>query len=130
MCIIIYFVAPLAFEATVPTNFPLYFLSLIIFITVSLSLGCILGLIVKEQAKLTMISQLVFLPSIMLSGIMFPVNLLPQVLELIGKIFPAAWGYELMLNQGFQLSILLPLLVIFSIAMIINVILLRKQNIV
>lgn len=71
-CIIILLLAPVLFEATLPIHFPRFFFALAIYIIVSLSIGCILGLIVKNQAKLTMIAQLVFLPSIMLSGIMFP----------------------------------------------------------
>ena len=51
---------------------------------------------VRDQAKLTMFSQLIFLPSIMLSGILFPSDLLPEFLQMLGRIFPAAWGYRLM----------------------------------
>jgi len=119
MCAIIYVVAPIAFDATPPANLPLYFGSLAIFIAVSLSIGSVLGLVVKNQAKLTMISQLVFLPSIMLSGIMFPVDLLPRFLEIIGKAFPATWGYELMSNGGLEAQLFIPLAVIFAVAVFI-----------
>ena len=81
----------------------------------SLSIGSILGLVVKNQAKLTMIAQLVFLPSIMLSGIMFPIDLLPDFLEAIGRIFPASWGYRLMLDNGFCLENLWYLILVFCV---------------
>lgn len=68
MSAIIYIVAPIAFDAAVPASLPLYMGSLAIFIAVSLSIGCVLGLLLKNQAKLTMVSQLFFLPSIMLSA--------------------------------------------------------------
>ena len=55
-----------------------------------------LGVAVRDQAKLTMFSQLVFLPSILLSGIMFPSELLPGILGAAGRIFPASWGFCLM----------------------------------
>ena len=77
MCAIIYIIAPIAFHATLPRNPLTYFGSLAVFIAVSLSVGCVLGLAAKSQAKLTMLSQVIFQPSIMLSGIMFPVDLLP-----------------------------------------------------
>ncbi len=128
MSIIIFLIAPISFDAALPTNFPLYFISLAIFIVVSLSIGCILGLIVKNQAKLTMVSQIIFLPSIMLSGIMFPIDLLPNIFELVGKVFPAAWGYRLMLNNGFQVENLWALLVFFIIALLLNFLLLKKQS--
>ena len=119
MSAIICIIAPMAFDATVPASLPSYFGSLAIFIGVSLSIGSVLGLAVKNQAKLTMISQLIFLPSIMLSGIMFPIDLLPRLFESAGKIFPAAWGYQLMTDNGFSFGNLWPLLAIFAVAAVL-----------
>lgn len=126
MCTIIYITAPIAFGASSPVNPPLYFSSLAIFIAVSLSIGSVLGVLVKSQSKLTMISQLIFLPSIMLSGIMFPADMLPKVLELAGKVCPASWGYYLMGDQGFYMGNLWPLLVIFLGAAILCGFLLKR----
>ena len=119
---------PILFEAALPTNLPLFFLALAIYVIVSLSIGSILGLVVKNQAKLTMIAQLVFLPCIMLSGIMFPIELLPKTFEIIGEIFPASWGYKLMIDGGFRLENLWYLLLVFVAAIIVCGILLKKQK--
>ena len=127
-CAIILQLAPILFEAALPIQFPFFFFALAIYIIVSLSIGSILGLIVNNQAKLTMIAQLVFLPSIMLSGIMFPLNLLPDFLKTIGRIFPASWGYRLMLDNGFCLENLWYLILVFCAAVIICAILLNKQK--
>lgn len=127
-CAIILLLAPILFEAALPVQLPLFFLALAIYIIVSLSIGSILGLVVKNQAKLTMIAQLVFLPSIMLSGIMFPIDLLPDFLEATGRIFPASWGYRLMLDNGFCLENLWYLILVFCVAVIICAILLNKQK--
>lgn len=121
MSAIIYCVAPIAFDATPPANLPLYFGSLAVFIAVSLSVGSVLGLAVKKQAKLTMISQLIFLPSIMLSGILFSIDL-----RIVGTIFPATWGYTLMADDGFSFSNLWPLAAILLVAVIILGFLLKK----
>ena len=80
------------------------------------------------KAKLTMIAQLVFLPSIMLSGIMFPVTLLPDFLEAIGRFFPASWGYRLMSDNGFCLENLWYLILVFCATVIICEILLNKHK--
>ncbi len=127
-CVIILLLAPILFEATLPVQLPFFFFALAIYIIVSLSIGSILGLIVKNQTKLTMIAQLVFLPSIMLSGIMFPIDLLPDFLETIGHVFPASWGYQLMLDNGFCLENLWYLILVFSVAVIVCAILLNKQK--
>jgi ABC-2 type transport system permease protein len=126
MCTIIYIVAPVAFDAAPPANMALYFGSLAIFIAVSLSIGSVLGLSVKNQAKLTMISQMIFLPSIMLSGIMFPADLLPGFFKIVGKIFPATWGYKLMADSSFYFGSLWPLAVILSATVLLCIFLLKR----
>ena len=127
-CIVILLLAPILFKASLPTQLPIFLLSLTIYIIVSLSIGCILGLTLKNQAKLTMLTQLVFLPSIMLSGIMFPISLLPDFLQVIGHVFPAYWGYRLMLENGFSIENLWYMLFIFCIAVMIGILLLNKQK--
>lgn len=127
-CIVILLLAPILFKASLPTQLPIFLLSLTIYIIVSLSIGCILGLTLKNQAKLTMLTQLVFLPSIMLSGIMFPISLLPDFLQVIGHVFPAYWGYRLMLENGFSIENLWYILFIFCIAVMIGILLLNKQK--
>ena len=97
-CAVIVLLAPVLFEAILPAWLPIFFFALAIYIISSLSIGSILGLIIKNQAKLSMIAQLVFLPSIMLSGIMFPIDLLPGFLEATGRFFPASRGYRLNKN--------------------------------
>ena len=126
--VVIMLLAPILFEAALPTQLPFFFFALAIYIIVSLSIGSVLGLIVKNQAKLTMIAQLVFLPSIMLSGIMFPINLLPDFLEVLGRVFPASWGYRLMLDNGFCLENLWYLILICFAAVIVCGIVLKKQK--
>ena len=126
--IILYIAAPLAFNAEIPKNPVLYFASLAIFIAVSLSIASIIGLAVKDQAKTSMVSIIIFLPSIMLSGIMFPIELLPKAFEMVGKIFPASWGYKVMADSTFQLENLLPLVVILILAICVCGILLRKVD--
>ena len=128
MSIILYIAAPLAFNAEIPENPMLYFASLAIFIAVSLSIASIIGLAVKDQAKTSMVSIIIFLPSIMLSGIMFPIELLPKAFEMVGKIFPASWGYKIMADSTFQLENLLPLVVILILAICVCGILLRKVD--
>ena len=127
-CIVTVLLAPVLFEAILPAQLPVFFLALAIYIIVSLSIGSILGLIIKNQAKLTMIAQLVFLPSIMLSGIMFPIDFLPDFLERIGRIFPASWGYRLMLDNGFRFENLWYLIVVFFVAVIVCGVVLKKQK--
>ena len=127
-CMVILLLAPILFKANLPSQFLLFFLALAIYIFVSLSIGSILGLTVNNQAKLTMIAQLIFLPSIMLSGIMFRSNLLPDFLQAIGRLFPASWGYRLMLDHGFGLENLWYLILVSCISVMTCILLLNQQK--
>ena len=75
-----------------------------------------------------MLAQILFFPSIMLSGIMFPISLLPDFLQVIGHVFPAYWGYRLMLENGFSIENLLYMIFIFCIAVMTCILLLNKQK--
>ena len=120
MSLVIFIIAPLAFDAKIPANLILYFFSLKIFIIVSLAVGTVLGLLIKNISKLTMASQFIFLPSIMLTGIMFPVNMLPKTLESVGKIFPATWGFKLMTSEVFDIKLLIPFIIILFVSICIS----------
>ncbi len=126
--VMIVLLAPVLFEATLPAQLPIFFFALAIYIIVSLSVGSVLGLLVKSQTKLTMITQLLFLPSIMLSGIMLPIDLLPDSLEMAGRVFPASWGYRLMQDNGFDLKNLWYPILVFFVSTIICVVLLKRQK--
>ena len=122
---ILYLAAPIAFGAAPPENPLAYVGALASLIVVSLGVGGVLGLSVKNQEKLTMISQLVFLPSIMLSGIQFPMELLPRPLAILGELLPATWGYRLMLS-GFSPGLLWPLAGVLAAAALTCGLLLKR----
>lgn len=123
---ILYLAAPLAFDADLPKHPALYFAALALLVAVTLSIGCVLGLAVKNQSKLTMLAQIFFLPSILLSGILVPVELLPTPLSQLGMLFPAYWGYRLMQDGGFGWENLWPLLVLLLAAIAVCAFLLRR----
>lgn len=120
MSLVIFCIAPLAFDAKSPPSLGLYFTSLAIFIISSLAIGTVLGLLIKSASKLTMAAQFIFLPSIMLAGIMFPANMLPKALETLGMIFPATWGFKLMISEHFDVRLLMPLVVIMIVSVCVS----------
>ncbi len=72
MGLILYMAAPLLFDAKTPDEPAEYFGALVLFIAVSVAAAGVIGLAVKEQSRTSMFSILFFLPSILLSGILFP----------------------------------------------------------
>ena len=120
--------APVMFHAEVPSGLPLYFVKLSLFLIASLGIAGVLGMLEKNQAKLTMLCQAAFLPSILLSGIMFPSSLLPGILEKLGKLFPAAWGYLLLTENESGMGEVFPLGIIFGAAVLACGILMRRMG--
>lgn len=113
VCIIIFCCSPLIFKAELPSNITMYLLSLVLLLSVTLAIGCVFGLLIKQQAKLTMIAMIIFLPSIMLSGIMFPADMLPQFMQYFAYAFPATIAFKAM--TGFQAWYILVLLAKFAV---------------
>lgn len=69
----------------------LYFISLI-FIFVSLALGLLISSAVDKQMVALLLSAMVLmLPVTMLSGMMFPIENMPWLLQVISNIIPATW---------------------------------------
>lgn len=126
MSFLLYGIAPVAFDAKIPVHPGTYFVGLITLIAVSLGIASVIGLAVKDTANTSMLSILLFLPSTMLSGIMFPGDMLPQVFVMAGKLFPATWGYAFMTKSTFVWNNLWPLFIIFIAAVLLCVILLKK----
>ena len=96
---LILLLAPLLFEAALPAGLLRHILTLLLLILASLCVGCLFGLFFQNTSKLTMAAQTVFLPSILLSGIMVPPQMLPEALQYAGLAFPATWGYRALCAQ-------------------------------
>lgn len=101
---IIFIISPFAFQAVLPTNMIVYCTGLLLFLIATLLIGVLLGLYAKSASKLTMYSQIVFLPSMMLSGIMFPVNMLPKPLEYLGLLLPATHAMKILSSNTFVIE--------------------------
>jgi len=126
--LIIYLVSPVAFGGERPDKMAVHMLGISLLLIVSLMLGITLGLYTKSSSKLTMISQIVFLPSLMLSGIMFPANMLPKPLEYFGHIFPATSAMKILTGQTSVWGNYIFPGVIFVITLVLITLRLRKYR--
>lgn len=63
-----------------------------LFILSALALGILISTIAKSQQVALMISLMgLMLPTILLSGFMFPIENMPQILQVISNVIPAKW---------------------------------------
>ncbi len=86
------------FVLEVPINGSLFLLVFesILFILVSLSLGLLISSGAESQQTAMFISLIaLFLPTVMLSGFMFPVENMPRPLRIVSNIVPAKWYYSI-----------------------------------
>ena len=68
----------------------------ILFILVSLALGLLISAATETQQTAMFISLIaLFLPTVMLSGFMFPVENMPTPLRVVSNIIPAKWYYNI-----------------------------------
>ncbi len=75
-------------------SLPLLLLVSIIFIITCLSLGILISIRTNSQQIAILISLVgMLLPTMMLSGFMFPVENMPYALQLISNIVPSRWYY-------------------------------------
>lgn len=119
MCCIITFSAPIIFKATLPTS-GAYWVGLVLFLVSSLSLATLIGVFVKEGSKATMLGQCIFLPTVMLSGIMIPETMLPNAITVINKVLPGTWGFQLMNSSNITIEPVLFLVIISIVALVIS----------
>ncbi len=125
--LLIYFTAPFVFGVTRPTEVFMYFGWLLITITISTVIGMIIGLISKSNSSMTMTSQRVFLPTMLLCGIMLPTDILPTVLQKIGEVLPGTYFIQILtsLNQV-TFEMIMPLILVGFIGMVALTVLYKR----
>jgi len=84
--------APLFFNASQVANWPGFVLSFFTLAWAYAGLGLLIGVISANTRITVLWAQLVFLPSILLSGMMLPFNMLPEGVARAARLLPAAHG--------------------------------------
>lgn len=119
--LLISFSAPLLFGAGIPQQIGGYAAALLLLLICSVALGLLIGVTASSQAAAMMLAQAVFLPSMMLSGIMFPAGLLPAPLMYAGRVLPATHAMHAFSGLAYglapEIGAPLALLVLLGIAL-------------
>lgn len=80
-------------------HFVLLVFEIILFIATSLSLGIFISTKVNSQQNALFVSMMgLLLPIIILSGFIYPVESLPEILRYISQIIPATWFLKIIRN--------------------------------
>ena len=98
VALIILVTAPVFFDAPAPTN---YFWLLVVFLAAMLahaSLGVLIGVVSPSSRTTILLQQAIFLPSMLLGGLMVPFDMLPTGVARIAAIFPATQAMNAMMG--------------------------------
>lgn len=86
----------LIFGVPIRGNVLFMMVEIILYITVALSLGVLISTIVEKQLLAMMISAFaLMLPTMLLSGFIFPIENMPMFLQYLSMIFPPRWFIEI-----------------------------------
>jgi ABC-2 type transport system permease protein len=85
---VILIAAKLLFEVPILGSLALLSLLLILFIAANLAIGYTFSTLAKSQMQAMQMTFFFFLPSMLLSGFMFPFRGMPQWAQWLGEVFP------------------------------------------
>jgi ABC-2 type transport system permease protein len=86
--VIITFSAPLLFDAPLPVNWSGYVLTFIVTTFACAGIGVLIGVISSSTRSTVLWSQLIFLPSMLLGGLMLPYGMLPDAVQKVAQLLP------------------------------------------
>lgn len=87
--LIIIFTAPLLFDAVMPVNGVTFFIAITALTLACSGLGILIGVVSPSTRMTVLFSQVIFVPSMLLGGLMMPFGLLPEGAQAIAKLLPA-----------------------------------------
>jgi ABC-2 type transport system permease protein len=85
---IIIVTAPILFGAALPVNWLGFFLSFILLAVTCTGIALLIGVTAPNSRATVLMSQAVFLPSMLIGGLMFPTQMLPDVLQKLSLLLP------------------------------------------
>jgi ABC-2 type transport system permease protein len=130
------FMGQALFGIVMRSNFWLMVLASSLYLSVALSLGLLISVVTKSQLVANICAVLItYLPSLLLSDFVFPVENMPTVLQLITYVVPATYFIDI-LNGLYLRNLALPnlwtsyliLTVMFMVLSVTNLILMKREG--
>ena len=81
--------APLLFNAPTPVNWLNFVLIFLVTLFAAAGLGVLIGVVSPNSRATVLLSQLIFLPSMLLGGLMLPYGVLPRAAQIIAQLLPS-----------------------------------------
>jgi ABC-2 type transport system permease protein len=89
------------FGGSAPLNWGAFILVTIVTVVSFAGLGALIGVIASDSRSVVLLSQLVFLPSMLLGGMMMPLDVLPESIRSVSMFLPATHAMEAYLGYAY-----------------------------
>jgi ABC-2 type transport system permease protein len=94
IAVIITFTAPWLFQGPLPVDWPGYALVFVLTAAACTGLSLLIGVISTSSQMTVLWAQIIFLPSMILGGLMVPTSLLPKALGKIAMLLPTTYAMD------------------------------------
>lgn len=104
-------IASLWFKVPIEGSLLLLFALTLIFLTASLGMGLLVSTVSKTQQQAMMVSFFIMQPSVLLSGLMFPLNAMPTAIRCLTYLIPLRYYLEIVRGiflRGVGIEVLWP----------------------
>lgn len=81
--------APFLFEANVPQNSLHFILTMVALVIACSGIGILIGVVSPSTRMTVLYSQIIFVPSMLLGGLMMPFDMLPESAQSVAQLLPA-----------------------------------------
>lgn len=129
--ITIILLAVFVLDVPISGSLTLLFVLSLIFIFLSLSLGLFISNLVNSQMAAMLASGMgLMMPVILLSGLMFPIESMPKILQYLSAVVPARWyiaAVKKVMIQGVELQFVMKELIILAVMAVFLVTLSLKK---
>jgi ABC-2 type transport system permease protein len=102
------------FDLPQPSSQLLLFLLAAIYVGAMISLGLLISLISQTQQQAMFIAIFIIIPSILLSGLIFPLEAIPQIVRPISYIIPFTYFVDIIRGLLIKKTLLVDLLLPFA----------------
>lgn len=95
VALIITVTAPLMFDAVLPASWLGFLLAFFLMVLASTGIGLLFGVVAPNSQSATLMGQAIFLPSMLIGGLMFPSAYLPDMLAKLSRLLPTSHAMNL-----------------------------------
>lgn len=100
--------APLLFGGVAPASWPALFGVLLVTAFACGGIGCLIGVVSTNSRATILWSQLIFLPSMLLGGLMVPVSVLPAGVRWISALLPSTQAMQAIAGLAYRQPTVIP----------------------